>query len=495
MAQRKENIVIFPFMAQGHIIPFLALAIQIQKRKKYTITFVNTPLNIKKLSSSLPPNSSIRLVEIPFCSSDHGLPPDTENTDAIPYHLVIRLLEASTSLRPSFKKLIQDITEEQNGQRPLCIIADIFFGWTASVAKELNVFHAIFSGASGYGLGCYYSLWMNLPHRKVNSNEFSLPDFPEASSIHITQLATNILEADGADAWSIYQKENLSGWLKSDGILFNTLEELDEIGLLYFRRKLGRPAWPIGPVLLPMESRARVGKGGISPDRRCIEWLSAKPVNSVLFVSFGSMNTISASQMMNLAMGLEASGKNFIWVVRPPIGFDINSEFRAKEWLPEGFEERIKDSRRGFLVYNWAPQVEILSHKSLSAFLTHCGWNSVLEALSHGVPMIGWPMAAEQFFNVKFLEEKVGVCVEIARGKSCEVRYEDVVAKIELVMNETQVGKEMRRKACQVMEMIKTAMTEEEGGKGSSVKAMDDFFSAAMSTREKSESRGKKIGA
>jgi len=258
------------------------------------------------------------------------------------------------------------------------------------------------------------------------------------------------------------------------------VEELDNVGLLYFKRKIGRPAWPIGPVLLPMESRARVGKGSI-------EWLSTKPVNSVLFVSFGSMNTISASQMMNLALGLEASGKNFIWVVRPPIGFDINSEFRAKEWLPKGFEERIKDSRRGLLVYNWAPQVEILSHKSVSAFLTHGGWNSVLEALSHGVPMIGWPMAAEQFFNVKLLEEKVGVCVEVARGKSCEVRCEDIADKIELVMNETKTGKEMRRRASQAMEMIKTAMKDEKGGKGSSVKAMDDFFSAALSMREKSE--------
>jgi UDP:flavonoid glycosyltransferase YjiC (YdhE family) len=89
----------------------------------------------------------------------------------------------------------------------------------------------------------------------------------------------------------------------------------------------------------------------------------------------------------------------------------------------------MNDSRRGFLVYNWAPQVEILSYKSGSAFLMHSGWNSVLEAFSHGLPLIGWPMAAEQFFDVKLLEEKVGVCVEVTRGKSCEVRYEDIMPK------------------------------------------------------------------
>ncbi|KAB1211927.1 UDP-glycosyltransferase 92A1 [Morella rubra] len=481
-------------MAQGHIIPFLALARYLEQRTNYTITFVNTPLNIKKLRSSLPPNSSISLVEIPFCNSDHGLPSNNENTNALPYHLVIRLLEASTSLKPAFKKLIENLIEEQHGQPPLCIIADIFFGWTASLAKELNVFHAIFSGAGGYGLACYYSLWVNLPHRKVDSDLFSLPDFPEASSIHITQLPTNIREADGTDSWSVFQKQNLSGWMNSDGILFNTVEELDHTGLLYFSRTLGRPAWPIGPVLLSMESRVLAGKGGIGREL-CIEWLSTKPLNSVLYVSFGSMNTISASQMMQLAMGLESSGRNFVWVVRPPIGFEVNSEFKTKEWLPEGFEERIKDSGRGLLVHNWAPQLEILTHKSVSAFLTHCGWNSVLEALNHGVPMIGWPMAAEQFFNVKLLEEKLGVCVEVARGKSCEVRHEDIAAKIELVMGETSGrGKDMRRQARQLMEIIRNAMKEEDGFKGSSVEAMEDFFSTAMTRREKTEME-KKIAA
>ncbi|KAK9983926.1 hypothetical protein SO802_033451 [Lithocarpus litseifolius] len=162
--EREENIVLFPFMAQGHIIPFLALALHIEQSKNYTVTLVNTPSNIKKLRSFLPPNSSINLLEIPFSSSDYGLPPNTENTDTLPYYQVIQLVEAGVSLKPSFKKLIENLTEQQ-GNPPLCIIADIFFGWTASVAKELNVFHAIFNGAGGFGLACYHSLWMNLPHR------------------------------------------------------------------------------------------------------------------------------------------------------------------------------------------------------------------------------------------------------------------------------------------------------------------------------------------
>ncbi|TKY48352.1 UDP-glycosyltransferase 92A1 [Spatholobus suberectus] len=482
MAERKQSIVLFPFMAQGHIIPFLALALELEKREKYSITIVNTSLNIKKLRSSLPPNSSIALSEIPFTPSDHGLPPNTENTDVIPYNLVIRLIEASTTLKPAFKNLIQNILtrQQQKQKRKLCIIADLFFGWTAPVAKELRVFHVIFSGCSGFGLACYYSLWLNLPHRRVGSNHFSLPDFPEARAIHRTQLPTNISEADGADAWSLFQKSNLSAWVDSDGVLFNTVEAFDSVGLGYFKRKLGRPAWAIGPALFSAGSGSRGKGGGVNP-KLCREWLNTKPPGSVLFVCFGSMNTISASQMMELGKALERCGENFIWVVRPPIGFDINSEFKAGEWLPEGFIGRVRESGKGLVVHDWAPQVEILSHAAVSAFLSHCGWNSVLESLSQGVPILGWPMAAEQFYNCKLLEEEVGVCVEVARGKSCEVKHEDIVAKIELVMDETEKGVMMRKKAGDIRDMIRNAVKDEDGFKGSSVRAMDEFLSAAES--------------
>ncbi|RDX95609.1 UDP-glycosyltransferase 92A1, partial [Mucuna pruriens] len=478
MGERKQDVVLFPFMAQGHIIPFLALALQLEKREKYNITLVNTSLNIKKLRSSLPPNSSIALVEIPFTPSDHGLPPNTENTDTIPYHLVIRLLQASTTLKSTFKNLVQNIIAQHH--QNLFIVADIFFGWTATVAKELGVFHVIFSGCAGYGLACYYSLWINLPHRRVDSDHFLLADFPEARAIHRTQLPTNISEADGTDAWSIFQQKNLAEWVNSDGILFNTVADFDSVGLSYFKRKLGRPAWAIGPVLFSSGSGSRGKGGGVNP-QICKQWLNTKPSKSVLFVCFGSMNTVSASQMMELGKALEGCGKSFIWVVRPPIGFDINSEFRESEWLPEGFVDRVRESGKGLILHDWAPQVEILSHAAVSAFLSHCGWNSVLESLSHGVPILGWPMAAEQFYNCKLLEEEVGVCVEVARGKSSEVKYEDIVAKIELVMDQTQKGITMRNKAADIRVMIRDAVRDEDGFKGSSVRAMDDFLYAARS--------------
>jgi hypothetical protein len=271
--------------------------------------------------------------------------------------------------------------------------------------------------------------------------------------------------------------------MNSDGILLNTVEELDKVGLEYFRLKIGKPVWSIGPVLLSKRSQDQAA----TTTELCKNWLDTKPVNSVLYISFGSQNAISAPHMMELAVALEASGKNFIWVVRPPIGFDINMEFKATEWLPEGFEERMKDSKRGLLVHKWAPQVEILSHKSISAFLSHGGWNSIIESLSHGVPLIGWPMAEEQFYNVMLLEEQIGVCVEVARRKSCGVRHEDIVKKIMMVMDETEKGKEMRKKALEVRDMIMDAVKD---FKGSSVKAMDEFLNAALLRQEEAMRTG-----
>ncbi|PIA53466.1 hypothetical protein AQUCO_00900214v1 [Aquilegia coerulea] len=482
MAQRREEeetVVMFPFMGQGHIMPFLTLALQIEQRFGYKIIFVNTPLNIKKLHSSLPSNSSISLIELPFCSTDHGLPPNSENTDTLPYPLICNLLEATLSLKPYFDKLILDLTKKQS-HPPLCIITDMFHCWTVDIANDLNIFHALFNTGGAYGMGVYYSMWINLPHTKTDSDEFTLPDFPEVGSIHRSQLPNNLRSADGNDSWSKFMHKYLPLWFKSDGILLNTIEELDQTGLKYFRKQFsGRPVWPILPAFMHQKKFHSIR----SKTQKCIEWLDNRAANSVLFVSFGSQNTISSSQMMELAIGLEASDKNFIWVVRPPVEFNISEDFRS-EWLPKGYEDRIKKQNKGLIVHKWAPQLDILSHKSTCAFLSHCGWNSVLESLSHGVPLLGWPLSGEQHYNSKLLEEEVGVCIEVGRGTICEVKHENIQKAIELVMGESEKGVEMRRKACDIKKMIKNAIREDEEVKGGAIKAIEGFFNAALSMRK-----------
>lgn len=482
MSSRKENIVMFPFMAQGHIIPFVALALKLEQENGFSITFVNTPLNIKNLRSILPPKSSVRLVEIPFNSPDHGLPPNTENTNNLPAPLILRLIESSFSLKPVFRKLVSNLVNELQ-ESPFCIISDMFFAWSAEVAHEFGAFHAIYNAGGAYGMAVFHTMWSYFPHKKENRDEFALIGFPDGYKLHVKEFPEDLRNAKGTP---VCLQTMLNEWLKTDGMLFNTVEELEHIGLTYFRRQFQCPVWPVGPILSSLGSKVHAGKESQPILNLCMKWLDAKPEKSVMYVAFGSQYTPSVSQTKQLAMALEASGKFFIWVVRPPSSLVADSNFKEKEWLPKGFEDRIRDNKKGLLVQQWAPQMEILSHKSISLFLSHCGWNSVLEALSNGVPILSWPMSAEQPYNAKMLEEEIGVAIGVANGSDCEVKHEDIVRKIELAMNETEKGMNMRGKACEVKEMIKYASGDRKNGvDGSSVKAMDDFLHAVLLRRKK----------
>ncbi|KAK4754462.1 hypothetical protein SAY87_002566 [Trapa incisa] len=502
MTPRVENagaagghIVMLPFMAHGHLIPFLSLARILHRHTDFTITLATTPLNVQYLRSTLSAsggNGDIRLAELSFCSADHDLPPGMENTENLPLDKLILLFNLSTSLARPFEQLLLQI-EATEEQKPTCIVFDVLFGWSVEMARRLGIKCFSFITGGAYGTLAYISLWQHLPHRLTDSDEFSLAGFPQHHRFERSQLHPFLRAADGTDPWSMFFQVQISLSLNCDGWLCNSMEEIEPLGFKLMRDYLKLPVWPIGP-LIPSSmlgdkfgsassthgavSTERAGKKlGISPEK-CTEWLSTHPPDSVLYISFGSQNTISASQMMALATGLEASGKPFVWVIRPPLGFDIKGEFRL-EWLPEGFEERVSANNKGLLVRTWAPQPEILSHRSTRAFVSHCGWNSVMESLSQGVPIIGWPMAAEQSYNAKMLAEEMGVCIELTRGVENGLDANKVQRVIEVVMEDTGKGEEMKRKAVEIGKKMGAAMMSAGEVKGSSLRALGEFVAAA----------------
>ncbi|XP_016452897.1 UDP-glycosyltransferase 92A1-like isoform X2 [Nicotiana tabacum] len=458
MSDTQEHIIMLPFLALGHMIPFLALANKIQERTNYKITIVSTPLNIKYLSSNRQNPNNISLVSLPYNSFDLGLPPNTENTEALPLKDMVTIFNSTLSLKDPLKKLILEIIKK-DGKSPLCIISDTFMGFASEVAKSCGIFNVSFTTGGAYGTAAYVSLWLNLPHLLAINGVFKMPGFDENSCIfNVSQLHPFMKLANGIKA----------------------IKNLTKL-----------PVWCIGPLLPQCMIKkgekdqileSRIAKDhGLSPEK-CIEWLNKHPKNSVLYISFGSQNTISTSQMMALALGLEDSEKPFIWVVRPPIGFDLKGEFKS-EWLPQGFQERVEKGNKGLIVKSWAPQLQILCHGSTGAFLTHCGWNSVLESLSEGVPIISWPLAGEQAFNSKMLMEEMGVCIELTKGVESVIEKDDVKKVIDVVLSTSGKGKEMKERANEIGISIREAVKEEGKFKGSSVKAMDDFISTLLCTR------------
>ncbi|KAL7206480.1 hypothetical protein ACSBR2_019237 [Camellia fascicularis] len=163
-----------------------------------------------------------------------------------------------------------------------------------------------------------------------------------------------------------------------------------------------------------------------------------------------------------MAIGLEASGQQFIWVVRKSKNeADENDE----KWLPKGFEERIGE--RGLIIRGWAPQLLILDHESVGGFVNHCGWNSTLEGVSAGVPMVTWPVFAEQFYNEKLVIEilRIGVGLGALKWKkkiaSGGIGREAIAKAVNQVMVGEEV-EEMRSRAMELKDFAKKAI--EEGG-------------------------------
>jgi hypothetical protein len=191
------------------------------------------------------------------------------------------------------------------------------------------------------------------------------------------------------------------------GVTLNSFVDLEQpycdmcVSSGYLKR-----AYFVGPLSLPLPPA-----GASTRDSPCLAWLDTKPRFSVVYVCFGTFAAISEDQLRELALGLEASEKPFLWVVR------------ADGWTPpEGWEERVGE--RGMLVRGWAPQTAILSHPAVGAFLTHCGSSSLLEAAAAGVPMLTWPLVFDQFIEERLVTEVLKIGERVWSGTR-STRYEE----------------------------------------------------------------------
>jgi UDP-glucoronosyl and UDP-glucosyl transferase len=469
MEKPQAYVVLCPFPAQGHISPFLSLATRLhQYRPGLIITLVSTPHHIRSIRSSLPADSRLNLHSLPFYPADHGLPAGAESTADLPVAQFITFFKATESLYPAFDNFISSLISNASGRAPLCIVSDFFLGWTADVAHKYVVFHTFFLTMGAFGGAVFFSVWLNLPHTLTESNQFSLPEYPEVV-IDRSQLPKHIAESDGTDDWSQFFKRQNIFLHKTDAVVINTVEEFEPLGLGMLRKTLKFPIWPIGP-LLALADEPSLTKS--EDETTIMTFLDSQQPTSVLYISFGSQNSIQPEQMMQLAQGLESSGCAFIWVIRPPIGSDPRCGFRD-EWLPYGFKDRIKQKKKGLLIHRWAPQLKILGHRSTRAFLSHCGWNSILESMSYGVPIVGWPVGGEQSFNSMMLV-KLGLGVELARGvlDSSLPTKEKVEEVVDLVIGANAKGTEIQRRAKECRDVMSKAW-DVEGG--SSLKNLLEF--------------------
>ena len=179
----------------------------------------------------------------------------------------------------------------------------------------------------------------------------------------------------------------------------------------------------------------------------CLEWLDKHDKNSVLFVSFGTSTSLTEEQITELAIGLERSDQKFLWVLRMADGAQFSAEdYMNKKNLLEGYESKVK--HKGMVVTDWAPQLEILAHSAIGGFMSHCGWNSSIESISMGVPIIALPMHSDQPKNSIFLRDVLKICLLVRKWEKRDelVRW-DVVENCVSRLMVSKEGEEMRRRA------------------------------------------------
>ncbi|XP_054781756.1 hydroquinone glucosyltransferase-like [Prosopis cineraria] len=258
----------------------------------------------------------------------------------------------------------------------------------------------------------------------------------------------------------------------ADGIIVNSFLDFEPEPIIALQQSNSKfpHIYPVGPILRTESKHINM------PASECLMWLDSQPKDSVLYVSFGSGGTLSQDQLHELALGLEMSGHKFLWVVRAPSGDACSAYLTTQkkndplDYLPEGFIERTKGE--GFVVPSWAPQIEILRHESIGGFLTHCGWNSILEAIFYGKSMIAWPLFADQRMNAVMLTEQFKVAL---RPKDDEnnngiVERKEVARVVKIAM-EGDEGTELRRR----IQALKDAALRALGEDGSSTRTVSNL--------------------
>ncbi|XP_008236570.1 PREDICTED: UDP-glucose flavonoid 3-O-glucosyltransferase 7-like, partial [Prunus mume] len=321
-------------------------------------------------------------------------------------------------------------------------------------------------GTGFFPLCATLNLMLYEPHLKVSSDSevFTLPNFPVEIKLTGSQIPAFLKKKVETEFTKLFEASKACE-KRSYGVIVNSFYELEPVYADHYRKVFGRKAWHIGPVSLcnkaALDKAEMRGMEASLDEHECLNWLNSKKQNSVVYLCFGSMTNFSDPQLFEIALGLEASGREFIWVVK-------KEKKEKEEWLPEGFEKRMEG--KGLIIRGWAPQVLILEHEAIGGFVTHCGWNSILEGVSSGVPMITWPVSAEQFYNEKLLTEilRIGVAVGVQQWATfVDVKQEASVKReaIEKAVTEIMVGdeaEEIRSRAKALREMARRAV--EEGG-------------------------------
>lgn len=448
----SSEIWIVPFLGQGHMLPSVELSKQIAARNYKTTLIIPSKISSSIPSSLLQNNPLIHVAEIPSSSPSHPPPPfnDTEMTDG--------LRRLFLSAQP----------------QPICAVVDIMMSWSFEIFKSFGVPSIGFFTSGACSAALEHATWK--AHIKdIKPGEIRLlPGLPEqVASITQSDLKQRPRGPNGppprgpppggirgpggppsgGPGGPRGPPPELGGqppWMEEikdiTGLMINTCGELEGPFLDYLTNQIGKPVWGVGP-LLPeqfyMSYDTLVHDGEIRSNRRSnvteeevITWLDSKPRGSVIYISFGTEVGPTIEEYKVLADALaETNPKwSFIWVIQAGAGREGPPGFHPDGYYPEELDK--KGGERGMIICGWAPQLLILSHPSTGGFLSHCGWNSTVEAIGRGVPLLAWPLRGDQHNNARLVIKYLEVGYMISDDLSKATSKDDIVRGVERLMGD-----------------------------------------------------------
>lgn len=429
------HVVAMPYPGRGHINPMMNLC-RLLASRGLLVTFVVTEEWLGLLTSASPPlPPNLRLRPIPnVIPSEVGRGKDFNG-----------FLEAVfTKMEAPFERLLDLLDPPAAG-----IVADTYLPWMVAVGRRRGIpVYSLFTMAAAFFSVLYhFDRLRDIGDRLVGPTE----EAEEPLDLYAPGL-TSLKFADIHSLFSMEKPrkralESLSWARKAQCVLLSSFYELEARVIDALRAELPCPVYPVGPTIpyIMLQEKPCKQLQPYSSSMDCFVWLDSQPKNSVLYVSLGSFLSVSGPQMDEMALGLRASGSRFLWVAR-------DNSSRMQEMI----------GGMG-LVVPWCDQLRVLCHTSVGGFLTHCGWNSTLEGMFAGVPMLTYPIFWDQQVDSRLIvdEWKVGLSVKEEAEREDFVGREEIAEIVKRLMDSDGTeSKEMRRRAMELREASRRAIKE-----------------------------------
>ncbi|XP_054799633.1 anthocyanidin 3-O-glucosyltransferase 2-like [Prosopis cineraria] len=455
---KKSQLVFVPCPGMGHLVAtveFVKILINRHDRLSITVLIIRPTADptvdayTRSLTSSISFPKRLHFIFLP----PH---PDPANSHSLhPSAFMDSLIE---NQKPNVRAAVTNLNSGPDSPGLAGFVLDMFCTSMIDVANEFGVPAMVFFTSGSAFLG--FKLHMHTLQERENEDatafnlensdtEFTIPSFEN-------QVPVGVFPGITLDKqWKLFFFNHASRMKKAKGIIVNTFEELESHAVQSFSNS-DLTVYPVGPILSVGENKT------VTQGSHVMQWLDDQPPSSVLFLCFGSRGYFQENQVREIARALERSGVHFLWSLRkpPPKGsMKAPGDYsNPEEVLPEGFIARTAEIGR---VTGWAPQAQILAHKAVGGFVSHCGWNSILESIYYGVPIATWPLAAEQQMNAFLLVRELKLGVEISLDYRIELGRVIGVEKIEKGMKEVmEKDGEVRKKVKEMSELSRKALME-----------------------------------